>query len=122
MTMKVTRWSPDTCECVIDYQWDQDVPQEERVHTPYAIVKQCQYHKALSLQAHYDVLQDENPRKNKMIGHLMEQHGLKLEEIKWNYDAQRVLHVFVSQLAAKRRYSVQAHADTSFGVGKVIVH
>ena len=32
MTVKTTRWSPDTCGCVLEYSWDDALPQEARVH------------------------------------------------------------------------------------------
>lgn len=42
--LQTTRWKPDTCECVIDYQWDDAVPAEERVHLPVATKKICSRH------------------------------------------------------------------------------
>lgn len=33
MAIRTTRWEPDTHAVVIDYEWDDAVPAEERVHT-----------------------------------------------------------------------------------------
>jgi hypothetical protein len=30
---KLTRWSPDTCKCEIDYAWDTDDHEDHRRHT-----------------------------------------------------------------------------------------
>lgn len=30
--MKVTQWRPDTCNCIISYEWDETLPIENRVH------------------------------------------------------------------------------------------
>jgi hypothetical protein len=32
MSLQVTTWSPNTCGCVISYQWDDTVPQASRTH------------------------------------------------------------------------------------------
>lgn len=45
--IKTTRWSPDTCGCVIDYQWDDAVPEDARVHTAVATPTACAAHRAL---------------------------------------------------------------------------
>lgn len=34
MAIQTTRWSPDTCNCVILYQWDDALPDDQRVHIP----------------------------------------------------------------------------------------
>jgi hypothetical protein len=31
--LQTTTWHPDTCGCVISYQWDDAVPAEQRKHT-----------------------------------------------------------------------------------------
>lgn len=37
MAKHLTRWRPDTCGCVIEYEWDSDDAEETRVHTPVKI-------------------------------------------------------------------------------------
>ena len=34
MAKHLTRWRPDTCGCVIEYEWDSDRPEEARRHGP----------------------------------------------------------------------------------------
>lgn len=31
---RITQWQPDTCDCVLLYEWDDEVDAEQRVHTP----------------------------------------------------------------------------------------
>lgn len=33
MAIKRTTWHPDTCGCVIEYEWDEAAPHQSRVHT-----------------------------------------------------------------------------------------
>jgi hypothetical protein len=59
-----TRWSPDTCSCVIEYTWDDTVPDNERTHNLSNVVERCPAHEALSDNDTFSTLMDENPRKN----------------------------------------------------------
>lgn len=34
MAKKTTTWRPDTCGCVLAYEWDDEVPEDKRAHTP----------------------------------------------------------------------------------------
>ena len=40
MRMKITRWSPSTCKCVIDYEWDRDLSEDQRTHK-FVSVQHC---------------------------------------------------------------------------------
>lgn len=42
--IQITRWSPDTCKCILEYQWDDVIPEDEREHTVYNIVSACSEH------------------------------------------------------------------------------
>lgn len=68
MVIKTTRWSPDTCNCVVEYTWDTDDPPTGRNHNFKNIVKVCPAHESLpNGLAMYDAIRDENPRKNKVL-------------------------------------------------------
>ncbi len=41
---QITRWSPDTCSCVIEYEWDDAVDPSVRIHTVYNILSACHGH------------------------------------------------------------------------------
>ena len=48
MTIHINSWKPDTCGCIIHYQWDDSVPQEEIVTELFAIERVCEAHLALA--------------------------------------------------------------------------
>lgn len=77
MTTHITRWSPDTCECVIDFKWDDTaVP---RVHTLSNIVKRCQSHSVLVNDIDvYNSVKEENPRKNRVLADILENAPVQL--------------------------------------------
>lgn len=62
--MKVTRWSPDTCGCVVEYEWDDTVPAKNRVRKFKACVRKCPRHAHLDDEAVYNAITEENSRKN----------------------------------------------------------
>ncbi len=45
--IKTTRWKPDTCSCVIDYEWDDSISVDSREHTFKRFIKQCSIHQEL---------------------------------------------------------------------------
>lgn len=108
---KITRWSPDTCECVIEYEWDDSVPEDQRTHTPKTFVNICDAHKNLAqLASRFDQVTDENQTKNFVLGELIDsvpeireevtdnegkthyelKRGVKYE---WSFDQDRKLEV-----------------------------
>jgi hypothetical protein len=94
MGIQKTLWSPDTCECQIEYQWDDSVPQDQRVHTISKIVKSCQIHShhGSDKESHYADVLSENQSKNKAIGLLIKtlpNLDGKDKEIKWRFDNNR---------------------------------
>lgn len=65
MTFKTTRWSPDTCGCIVEYDWDDAVSQEQRSHLFRGTVNACLVHAALAGEAHYNTVAVENRTKNR---------------------------------------------------------
>lgn len=58
----ITRWSPDTCKCVLEYEWDdQDRP---TVHTFSKLVNACDLHGKLDLKDIFDRVKKDNRTKN----------------------------------------------------------
>lgn len=87
MAKHITTWKPDTCDCIIHYEWDDSVPAEERVHTPVESVTThdgrviprhvCAVHAGTIENAgkeveHHDKIKEENTRKNQVLGHILE--------------------------------------------------
>lgn len=65
--IKQTTWHPDTCDCVLIYEWDTEHPSETRVHTPVSGLP-CDRHSAHYEQGgiaqHHQTVTAENQRKN----------------------------------------------------------
>lgn len=53
MVIQITTWSPDTCKCEFSYTWDDEEPQDQRVHTFYAVHNVCDAHMHLATQEHH---------------------------------------------------------------------
>lgn len=47
--IKVTRFQPSTCNCIVHYEWDTDVNEDARVHT-VTEVEVCDKHKNYKLE------------------------------------------------------------------------
>lgn len=67
MVKKITRWSPDTCDCVLEYEWDTEDELDSREHTFKNSVKECSAHSEVSLEKKYPVVLSENRTKNKIL-------------------------------------------------------
>ena len=93
MTIQRTRWQPDTCNCIIDYEWDDTVAQGQRVHAAAIIIRQCPAHAHHSDKHQmYDDLLSENTSKNRAIGQILETHpelNGKEGAVKWRFNQDR---------------------------------
>lgn len=114
-----TRWSPDTCGCVIEYEWDDTLPDEARVHTDKSIVK-CQYHSGLDDVSAHAKVKKENTSKNIAHGHILDispeltqdvtdKDGNIHKEFKsgirydWSFDADRNLVIYLVGATKKQK-------------------
>lgn len=131
MAKQITRWSPDTCSCVVEYEWDDSESEDVRTHTINKIVEQCLFHKELDVPKMHTTLFDENTRKNKLIGSLLTQFPalatvddkgntvLKPGILTWSFDDKRVLTVSVPMLDVNQKSDAQSWADANLGEGNV---
>ena len=95
MTIQKTQWSPDTCRCSIEYEWDDSVSAELRTHT-MASIQKCTIHSSLTDSNAYVAVVDENQSKNKAIGLLISNVGRlagKEDDILWRFNADRSITV-----------------------------
>jgi hypothetical protein len=83
MTIQHTTWSPDTCDCVLEYTWDDSKPEEEQTHSISFINKSCNSHKNLLPNAAvtYSCVLDENNKKNKTLQTALENAPTQLADI-----------------------------------------
>ncbi len=92
MALRTTRWSPDTCGCTIDLQWDDSVPAAARVHTPTAALP-CPAHAGGPVAVHAAVLK-ENVGKNRSVAALVAAApGLTPEDVAWEITPGRKVRV-----------------------------
>lgn len=65
MAIRTTRWRPDTCDCVIEYTWDDALTPDQVTHTLDTIRRRCAAHVNLPSDTDvYNTVREENPRKN----------------------------------------------------------
>jgi len=139
MVINTTRWSPDTCDCSIEYTWDSESSESTRVHTFSNVVNKCQAHNAITDNALFNLLMDENPRKNIAHQLILDNGPTSLSDIvdgskqlkagitlnfSWSGTApNRVLTISYTgiTLTTNQKNSVQTFLNNRFGVGKVLI-
>ncbi|MBA7697332.1 hypothetical protein ES703_105997 [subsurface metagenome] len=121
--LQVTRWSPDTCGCILEYEWDDTLEASARTHSFKKAVKLCEHHKALLGAKAFDQVMSENTRKNTVLGEIQKiKPDITLEDYTWSFDANRKLKVgFLGKLKAGEKSSLQSLCDNEFGVNKIEV-
>ena len=125
----VTRWSPDTCECVIEYNED---------GTLSKLVKACDAHSGGTETTVYQTVLEENPRKNKSFKEILDnappgmydtdpesgtrvfKKGINVD-FKWTgQPPNRSLELVVKgiSLTPTQKNAVQSKLDNKLGAGK----
>ena len=138
MTIKTTRYSPDTCQCVLEYTWDDTLSEADRVHSFKSIVK-CSVHQGQADQTAYNTVFEENPRKNNALGTCLANGPAALFDtidgtrqlkgsINFNFSwsgtaPNRVLNISFTgiTLTTQQRNTIQTALNNLFGVGKVVI-
>lgn len=135
---KVTTWRPDTCDCEIEYEWDTDDNQTNRVHTFKQANKKCQFHVSVNGNAHWNQVLDENQTKNKVEALVLENFSELIEEVinsagdkikrlkpavqyKWSFNQNRKLEVDFTGMDNNQRITLKNLCDTNLGLNKVII-
>ena len=128
--MQRTLWYPDTCHgCSMEYEWDDSVPQEQRIHTPVQIDDpegEFKGSENMGLQ-----IMEENQRKNVAIGEILKENPTLIDAsgallptivIDFTYDQDRILHLSVSGLKTiQEKSDAQIAVDAKLGENKVVV-
>ena len=119
--LRVTRWSPDTCGCVYEYEWDDSVPQEQRTHTLKKAIKLCEHHKTRIKP--YDDVVSENTGKNIVFGEAQKiKPELTVDDYTWSFDKDRKLTAgFLGKLTAADKANLKMQLDGKVGKDKVEV-
>jgi hypothetical protein len=128
----VTRWSPDTCECVIEYNDD---------GTLSKVVKACDAHDGDADDKIFENVKEENPRKNHSLKEILDNAPPGLFEVdpesgtrvfkkgitvdfSWQgVKPNRTLTLTVNgiTLTSTQRNAIQAKLNNRFGAGKVTI-
>lgn len=120
MKINKTRWSPDTCGCILIYEWDGDNPNHQ--HTFVEAEHLCAAHNGYSPSIAYDKVKDENRRKNRAYAIAKGVAGINLDDFTFSFDNNRKLKVgFLGKLNASQRAELQTQLDAEFGASKAEV-
>jgi hypothetical protein len=141
MAIKTTRWSPDTCGCVIEYTWDDSLPNDQISTTPSNVITRCSAHTTLANNtAVFNTLFEENPRKNISFQHILDNAPTTLFDV--NTDGSRQLKAGMSiswawtgtapnrvitltvkgiTLTTNQKNTIQSALNSRFGIGKVVI-
>jgi len=113
-----TRWHPDTCECVLEY----DNIINDQVINP-KVIKKCSAHTSHSNDKVFDIVSNENRRKNFTLWEAQQiDPAIKIDDYHWRFDNERVLHIdFKNPITPTRKISLQGRLNTRFGMNKTIV-
>jgi len=118
--IRVTRWSPDTCDCVLEYEWDDAQNENERVHTFKGAIQLCNHHKTLAKP--YDKVISENTRKNMVFAEAQKLFPeLTPGDYNWSFDDQRKLKAGFLKVNMMQKKQLQDSCDSRLGKGKVEV-
>ena len=121
MAFRTTRWTPDTCGCIFEYEWDDALDENARIHTFKKAVSLCEHHSLML--APYDEVLKENTKKNKIYGLAKKVNpNLGVDDFTWSFDKNRKLTVgFLGKLTADQKKQLKDFADAEFGIGEVEV-
>lgn len=87
MRMVTNRWKPDTCGCILEYEFDADLPDGQRVMSAKDVVRACDAHPKEDKDAHYGKILVENRGKNLALKKLLD--SLPAEHAKLNGEGER---------------------------------
>lgn len=137
MAISTTRWHPDTCQCIIELDYDTTVPPQNQVGVPRTVSK-CQYHQAAAdSNAHHTAVRGENFRKNRFYGLLEENlaaaydtitnaDGTTYKRLKagktasWYFDEQRRLHITLGGFTTQEQNKITTFVNAYDPVNIVV--
>lgn len=140
MTIQTTRYSPDTCQCILEYQWDDSVDPSIRTHTLANYIRKCSVHASQANDTtRWNTVMEENPRKNIGIqliidnapaqfvdtdaqGNKTLKAGLSLDFTVAGTAPNRIFTLIFrgTTLTQTQIDAMQTRLDTRFGAGKVV--
>jgi hypothetical protein len=110
---------------VIEYEWDDAVPESERAHTISKVITKCPAHTSAGLpNNHFAQVLDENTTKNKAFEVVLAKvPTVTPDNFKYSFDKNRKLVIDVADFNLKTvdKTALLADLNTKLGTGKVSV-
>lgn len=116
-------WKPDTCDCEIEYEWDDSVPQEQRTHTISNVVKACPAHDTHNnKEDHFKSVLDENQSKNRAIGLVLKNHPEieKATDVGWRMNPDRSVVIILPDKIKVNADNLTNLSDANVDIAKVV--
>jgi hypothetical protein len=122
--IRTTQWKPDTCGCILEYDWDDSLPDNDRICTLSKVISQCPEHSRIStgLDIYNQVLR-ENRAKNRALALAQSiNNEISLDDYLWSFKTDRRLSVsFLGKLTAAQKTQLQNICDSELGEGLIEV-
>lgn len=136
MAVQRTRWRPDTCGCVLEYEWDDAQPAELRTHTP-VVARACRHHQVGATADVFKTCADENTLKNRVMNKILEDPSFGVDVVNgegelvrefqqgaeptFRYDEKRSLIVSLPATKKIEALVIKSGLSKEFGAGKIEV-
>lgn len=103
--LKTTQWSPDTCGCIFEYEWDTDHSESTRTHALKRLVAACAAHVGTERQR-FDAVLAENTVKNRGISRVAEVLAVEPDSVSWAIDQRTRDITITAAMTAPQRTSL----------------
>lgn len=113
----ITRWSPDTCKCVLEYEWDDlDRP---TVHTFSKLINACDLHGKIDLKDIFARIKKDNQTKNVIKNELLVNTANYLVSGKSDVEAKENLEEMKLVFYDDASFDVELPSETAIDVKKL---
>ena len=128
MSIVQNTYTPDTCTCELVYQWDDTLPEDQRVLSFHHLLHKGAEHAAIVDSSILQVVFEEKLRKDQVL-ELCRSKGLRTEpsgdgkrasQVAWAYTPNRTLALRVRAMSSKRA-AIKNACEALVGSGKVTV-
>lgn len=115
--IRTTRWSPDTCGCVLEYSWDDSQPQDSRDHSFARAVRICEAHASSDPAAAFEQVKSENVVKNIAQGEFAK--AIPGKEFVYLFTVDRKLDIRTDHLSKNEQAKVDTDVISKLDSSKV---
>lgn len=112
MATRITQWKPDTCNCVMEYSWDDAEPENTRTHSFARAVQLCDAHSARSPEDAFDQVKSENLVKNVAATEFAS--ALPGKSFEYVFTADRKLFIKSDHLTKEEQAKLQSDVVSKF--------